>query len=281
MYCDAGVPMKTLRLIAILLCVSLPLCGIADPWTPFQISVMNPAQIFPENRDIHGLRVSILHGCNGDLNGIDAGPISINICEGRLIGIQAGGLLNSAEKGAIGLQVGIGVNLSENTVGMQVAGVGTKSSTISGAQIAGVFNNSETCRGLQAGLANRSVNLDGLQMGFIGIVEHDMNGLQVTASPLLSSGDSGCAIGGTLRGWQIGSVSSAANAFGVQVGCLVTYSDNCKGLQIGTVNLADRMTGVQIGVVNYCYSMRGIQIGLVNVISDSSVPFLPVINASF
>jgi len=39
--------------------------------------------------------------------------------------------------------------------------------------------------------------------------------------------------------------------------------------------------GLQIGLINYTESMTGIQIGLVNIITESVVPFFPIINFCF
>ena len=50
----------------------------------------------------------------------------------------------------------------------------------------------------------------------------------------------------------------------------------------GGVNAAGDVQGVQVAVMgNLDMRIRGCQIGLCNVITDSSVPFLPVVNMSF
>jgi hypothetical protein len=62
----------------------------------------------------------------------------------------------------------------------------------------------------------------------------------------------------------------------------VNIAKNTKGVQIGTLfNKSDSMEGLQLGLVNVCNKMKGVQIGLVNVITESKLPFFPILNAGF
>ncbi|MEZ4449984.1 MAG: caspase family protein [Nannocystaceae bacterium] len=66
---------------------------------------------------------------------------------------------------------------------------------------------------------------------------------------------------------------------GVQIGGLASVSEETRGLQLGTVNVAGSLTGVQIGVVNVTRGRaRGAQFGLVNYADDADASFalLPI-----
>ena len=39
--------------------------------------------------------------------------------------------------------------------------------------------------------------------------------------------------------------------------------------------------GLQVGLINYTEMMTGLQIGLINIITESVVPFFPIINFCF
>ncbi len=67
---------------------------------------------------------------------------------------------------------------------------------------------------------------------------------------------------------------------GLQTGIYNNVND-FTGLQTGLFNVTEYFCGVQVGLVNVTRKMHGVQIGLVNVITDSDVPFLPLINCYF
>jgi len=71
--------------------------------TPLQLAIWNPVQLVPEDWDVYGLRLSLLHGKNDHVYGLDAGfenfatemngiqvALAGNVAIGRMTGIQLG-----------------------------------------------------------------------------------------------------------------------------------------------------------------------------------------------
>ena len=84
------------------------------------------------------------------------------------------------------------------------------------------------------------------------------------------------------KGLQVSLFNLCGQSAGIQIGVLMNSTDRvASGVQIGLVNSALEMNGLQIGLVNYSNFMVGVQIGLVNVITDSIIPFFPIINFCF
>ncbi len=52
---------------------------LSPDWTPFQLSIWNPVQLFDENRDVYGLRANLFYGKNRDVYGIDLGLLILRI----------------------------------------------------------------------------------------------------------------------------------------------------------------------------------------------------------
>ncbi|MBQ7649416.1 MAG: hypothetical protein IJS15_00570 [Victivallales bacterium] len=82
-------------------------------------------------------------------------------------------------------------------------------------------------------------------------------------------------------GLQFAIVNQSGNSNGVTLGGLNVTEDRAKGIQVGVINSSMATRGLQIGLINYTESMTGIQIGLVNIITESVVPFFPIINFCF
>jgi len=83
---------------------------------PFQLSFFTPAQIFPPENPILGLRINILYGRSQNVYGIDIGIINhVNRYCG---GIQAG-LINVTSKRVYGIQAGL-VNITDHLTGAQI-----------------------------------------------------------------------------------------------------------------------------------------------------------------
>ena len=140
-------------------------------------------------------------------------------------------------------------------------------------------------------LAGRHRDVAGLDIGILGnITTEDFDGVQLAAG-WNSIGRSAGAVQfagvfnqceGEFTGLQCASIFNNVGEYcgGVQMACLNKASE-FEGLQIGLFNSIDRGIGVQIGVVNSARVLEGLQIGLLNFISDSSVPFFPIVNAAF
>jgi hypothetical protein len=201
----------------------------ATEWTPFQLSLVKPVQLFPEETKVEGLRINLLYGVNKEVAGLDYGVI--NRTTGTTQGVQLGAFPFG------------GINITENLYGMQfggiLGGVNIAGEDVEGLQISGIF-----------GGINKAGNLKGVQVA-----------------------------------GAIGGINMAENVSGVQIAGIylgINLAKNMSGVQVGTIyNQAQIMEGVQLGLVNVCNKMHGIQLGLVNIITESSVPFFPVINAGF
>lgn len=68
---------------------------------------------------------------------------------------------------------------------------------------------------------------------------------------------------------------------GVQIAPINLTGTVKGGCQIGLFNSTEAFAGLQLGLVNYTYQAQGVQIGLLNIISDSTVPVLPIVNLEF
>ena len=107
---------------------------------------------------------------------------------------------------------------------------------------------------------SRNASVTGLDVGFIN---HTTKGLS--------------------QGVQFGFVSLVDSDFtGLQDNAVSITKGNFEGLQLGIVNYANQMNGVQFGLVNYAVNMKGLQIGLVNIIRQGGTfPVFPIVNWAF
>lgn len=184
----------------------------AAEWTPFQLSLFNPVQLFPEETTVQGIRINLIYGVNRGVDGLDYGVV--NRTKGPTKGVQAGAFPFG------------GINMTEELDGLQVggivAGVNLASGEDRGQQISGIF-----------GGVNRAGNLKGVQIaGIIG----GMN---------MAENVSGVQIAGTYIGINI-----AKDMSGLQLGTVYNQAQAMEGVQLGLVNVCNKMTGVQIGLVN-------------------------------
>jgi hypothetical protein len=184
----------------------------AAEWTPFQLSLFNPVQIFPEETIVQGARINLLYGVNKELDGIDYGIIN------KITGTTKG-----AQVGAFPLG---GINITGNLYGAQVGGifggVNIASGEVNGLQLSGIF-----------GGVNSAGNIEGAQIGgFLGGLNmaDNVTGLQ-------------------LSGIYIG-INIAKDVNGAQIGTIFNKAESIEGLQLGLVNVCNKMKGVQIGLVN-------------------------------
>lgn len=142
-------------------------------------------------------------------------------------------------------------------------------------------------------ISGECVDMVGLDIGvFANVVSDGMFGLQLSGLYGFAGGDSmavqmsgiGNRCSGNLTGLQISGVfnycdySSTVN--GVQFS-LANVCGSMNGLQVGIYNKALDVYGIQIGIVNGTRRLTGVQIGLINLVKDSTVPFMPILNAGF
>lgn len=133
--------------------------------TGLQLSLFNPAQIFPEKYDVYGLRLNILYGLNQNLRGFDCGVV--NVGAGRMDGFQLG-VANSVDDLA-GLQIGAYNAIAISTDGSVQIGALNQAFDANGLQL-GAVNYSKNARGVQIGAINICETIDGVQIGLINII---------------------------------------------------------------------------------------------------------------
>ena len=110
--------------------------------------------------------------------------------------------------------------------------------------------------GVQWGLVSRTAgHFDGFQSNLVSLVGGDFKGLQ--------GGLFFAKVAGELEGVSLG---------------LVSVTDETRGFQASLINVAQEVHGLQLGLVNFTRVMSGCQIGVFNVITDSPVPFFPILN---
>ena len=166
-------------------------------YTPLQLSLVNPIQLFPEETSVHGLRINLIYGVNKEVNGLDFGPINrttgttkglqigafpyggVNITE-NLVGLQLGGAwagANFASGEVTGVQIsGIfgGINTAGDLHGVQIAGVFigiNLAKDTKGLQLATLYNQAEAMQGLQFGLVNVCKRMNGVQIGLVNVIQ--------------------------------------------------------------------------------------------------------------
>lgn len=169
----------------------------AAEWTPFQLSLVNPVQLFPEETSVRGLRVNLIYGVNKDVDGVDLGAINrttgtthgvqagafpfggVNITE-NLNGVQFGGFfggVNFAGGEVNGLQIsGIigGINIAGNVHGAQISGayLGINlAKDVQGVQIGTIYNQADAMEGVQLGLVNVCKKMQGVQIGLVNVIQ--------------------------------------------------------------------------------------------------------------
>ena len=109
-----------------------------------------------------------------------------------------------------------------------------------------IYGRNLSVTGFDLGLINHSTGglSQGVQFGFVGLVEEDFTG------------------------WQNNSFNITRGRF--------------EGLQWGFYNYANQMNGIQFGFINYAVNMKGIQVGLINIIKQNGAfPVFPIVNWSF
>jgi hypothetical protein len=155
-------------------CAHTPSMG----WTPIQSGIFNPAQLFSEETDVYGLRLSLPYTRNADLYGIDFGITSTTE---SLTGIQANFLFNGARE-ATGLQMTTFQNVSTNATGFQFSGINTVEESFTGFQLGVFVNSAEDVKGVQlAGIHNRAERVVGVQITSLVNETNDLKGLQIGA----------------------------------------------------------------------------------------------------
>jgi hypothetical protein len=190
------------------------------------------------------------------------------------VAIAIGG--NQYRESVDGLQIAVGVNLTEKLDGVQIATGANVARGIDGAQLGAALNLSMGhVLGAQVGLVNVADQLDGVQVSLAN-VGRGVDGLQVG---LLN-------LAGSVVGVQLGlaNLATVGDMDGVQIGLLDFVTGDMDGVQIGLANYAqsaDAQIGLlsiasggaastQIGLVNYADSADA-QIGLLGITREGGV----------
>jgi hypothetical protein len=149
---------QLLLAIAVLACFTLtPQSALAQK-RPVQLSLVTPAQIFPPEDTIAGVRLNILYGRNVVVNGLDIG------------------LVNHTTDISRGIQTGL-VGIASSFQGIQFHVVNISKGKFEGWQL-GHVNVSDTFRGFQAGLVNTTGEAEGFQISLVNYARR-LTGLQI------------------------------------------------------------------------------------------------------
>ena len=146
------------------------------------ISFIYPMQYPSQEKNVKGLRISLLGAYNENVEGLDMTFIGISGTKKSKGGQIIGGGLNFTNE-MDGMQaVGIGINYSSTFSTYQIAGIGINYAENTTIQIGmslnaasksltqiGIVNYSETTN-FQVGFLNITKYLDGIQIGFLNIV---------------------------------------------------------------------------------------------------------------
>lgn len=146
---------------------------VAQYFTPFELSFAAPLQMVPENWDVAGIRINLLHGRNHNVGILDVGLL--NETTDREYGLQIGGLWNSVRGDLTGIQIAGLVNTSGGPLSQ-------------GVQI-GCCNMAGTMAGLQIGVFNHTFgSMIGWQIGAFNISDQPLHGTQIGLINLNESG---------------------------------------------------------------------------------------------
>jgi len=154
---------KSVLFVFLVLMVLLPSQAFSWTWTPLQVSIWEPVQLFSEKFDVYGIRMNLVYGNNQNLTGLDVG--ALNVISDKHRGGQLG-LINLSEH-SLGASAG-GMNYTTSLYGGQIGLVNTAQKSLSGLQAGGLMNLSDHVKGIQlhAGiLGNGAVDVDCAQVG--------------------------------------------------------------------------------------------------------------------
>jgi hypothetical protein len=247
-------PAAALALLFAAFGLALPIPAAADGFSPVQIGIWEPIQIFDRDYSIVGIRLNPLRGTNRSVMGVDVG------------------IWNQVEDDSWGFQLGL-VNQTGQLNGSTSGDADAAAKGRLGGLQLGYVNGADTVWGLQLGLANLArQKVAGLQLGVVNGQKEVMG----IAIGLLNGGS------GHLRGVQLGLVNVSSIASGVQAGGSNLTTGEMRGVQLGVLNFSKSARGLQLGLVNVTESLSGVQIGLVNnVASRERWAYIPFINVSF
>jgi hypothetical protein len=133
--------------------------------SPFQVSLVPPAQVVPKEVAVLGARFNILYGVQDIVWGVDFGPYNETRTEFRGLGL---GAVNVSQGNAIGAHVALGNSTVGNFIGLQASWFNQTDGDLKGLQ-AGFASFAREVVGLQIGVVNVTDSLRGVQFGVINI----------------------------------------------------------------------------------------------------------------
>lgn len=151
----------TLLLAGFLSLTARALESASEKKTLVQIGIWPPLQLFPEERAVSGVRLSLPYASNLDLTGFSFGGVNGNTRDNR------------------GIEIGV-VNLTGRDVdGFQFGLVNAAGRELLVAQFGLLYNTADVSVGLQLGLMNHARLCKGLQMGIINFSQEVTHGAQI------------------------------------------------------------------------------------------------------
>lgn len=253
----------------------------ANPWTPAQIAIYDPIQVFPETWDVYGARFNLIHGNNRRVIGLDMGLSNEAYTSG---GLQLALFRNNAIN-LYGLQFSLILNNAETGIGSQIALINYNRTDVYNFVSLGLFNFGGATT-FQFGVLN-TASVYGIQLGLWNVgsrgdtgpsyrVHYYDTGRTVTRSDFIDADVIGFQIalamnqGGHLKGGQLALMNSAGSMTGIQIGATDMVMGEVKGVQLGL--LAAGMGydgkdsyGIQISPINYAMRTTGVQFGLAGI----------------
>ena len=156
-------------LSALLIASSLQAQESTKSVTPFQYSIFSPIQLFGEEYDVYGCRLTLLYGVNASVCGVDAGLYSVST--GDQYGFQGMGVVSSREGDTTGVTCAGIANLSKGSEsGVSLAGLfDFAMGDFSGLQAAGLICHARKFNGMQISLFNHCDDFEGVQFGLVNI----------------------------------------------------------------------------------------------------------------
>jgi len=147
---------------------------------PIQLALYPPAQIFPEDVSVLGLRLEI-YGINDHVSGLDFGLFNrtlgdqkglqiggANLVDGHCSGFQFA-VANFVGNGFSGWQGGLFNSANGEVAALQMGAMNMGLLNLRGIQI-GIINYSRDMSGLQIGLFNAAQVMYGIQIGLVNII---------------------------------------------------------------------------------------------------------------
>ncbi len=209
--------MKKLSLLIVCALLAAGSVLAQEPWTPIQLSLVDPVQVPNDEYSVVGLRLNLIYGKCQDMWGVDVGIV--NQTEKNMNGLEAG-VVNINKGHVAGVQFGLVSLVDGDMEGIQGLPFiwGHIYARVSGNMI-----------GLQDGLGNRVKGETKVaQIGIVNYDDLDMLGLQIGGVNIVK---------GDIEGLDIGVVNVSAGMYGLQIG-LFNYTEKLEGIQIGLINCA-------------------------------------------